>query len=138
MCTFVVIHSADMHDGCQSATCRADEVICTEDEDVVERVAAITDKRGAYAAFDAVGGETLEKVWCNPAQSRVPHRQGLSEMLLSGSTTPAKRHPLGAAGLLPGRRSAAAVRGQPPHATCPHRECRLARTPPWKQLDRKR
>lgn len=36
----------------------ADEVICTEDEDIVERVNAITGGTGVLKAIDAVGGET--------------------------------------------------------------------------------
>lgn len=36
----------------------ADEVICTEDEDVVERVKEITGKASLTKAIDAVGGET--------------------------------------------------------------------------------
>lgn len=36
----------------------ADEVICSADEDIVERVMAITDGAGAAGAIDAVGGAT--------------------------------------------------------------------------------
>lgn len=36
----------------------ADEVICTEDEEIVERVNAITNGAGVGKAIDAVGGET--------------------------------------------------------------------------------
>ena len=36
----------------------ADEVICTEDEEIVERVKAITGKAGLVKAIDAVGGAT--------------------------------------------------------------------------------
>ena len=36
----------------------ADEVICTEDEDIVERVKAITGKTALVKAIDAVGGKT--------------------------------------------------------------------------------
>lgn len=36
----------------------ADEVICTEDEDIAERVKQITDGAGLTKAIDAVGGET--------------------------------------------------------------------------------
>lgn len=36
----------------------ADEVICTEDEDLVERVREITGRAGLTKAIDAVGGET--------------------------------------------------------------------------------
>ena len=37
----------------------------------MERVARITDKKGAYAAFYAVGGDILEKVRCHPVQGSV-------------------------------------------------------------------
>jgi NADPH:quinone reductase-like Zn-dependent oxidoreductase len=47
----------------------ADEVISTEDEDLVERVAAITGITGVYAALDAVGGDMLEQ-----ARASVPRR----------------------------------------------------------------
>ena len=36
----------------------ADEVICTDEEDIPERVKAITGKEGLHKAIDAVGGET--------------------------------------------------------------------------------
>ena len=36
----------------------AEQVVCTADEDLVERVMAITDKAGVSAAIDAVGGQT--------------------------------------------------------------------------------
>lgn len=39
-------------------TLGADEVICTEDEDIVERVKEITGKAGLTKAIDAVGGKT--------------------------------------------------------------------------------
>lgn len=39
-------------------TLGADEVICTDDEDIVERVKEITGKAGLTKAIDAVGGET--------------------------------------------------------------------------------
>jgi NADPH2:quinone reductase len=39
-------------------TLGADEVICTADEDIVERVREITGKAGLIRAIDAVGGET--------------------------------------------------------------------------------
>src|SRR5262245_31163574 len=35
-----------------------DEVIATEDEDIVERVMALTGGKGVLAAIDAVGGKT--------------------------------------------------------------------------------
>lgn len=40
----------------------ADEVICTDKEDIVERVKAITGGEGAYAALDAVGGKQAAQV----------------------------------------------------------------------------
>lgn len=40
----------------------ADEVICTEDEDMVERVRAITDGAGVRAAIDSVGGKVGTQV----------------------------------------------------------------------------
>src|SRR5215210_721157 len=40
----------------------ADEVICTEDEDLVERVREITGRAGLAKAIDAVGGETCGAV----------------------------------------------------------------------------
>ncbi|HEY0320317.1 MAG TPA: zinc-dependent alcohol dehydrogenase family protein [Pyrinomonadaceae bacterium] len=43
-------------------TLGADEVICTEDEDLVERVREITGKPGLTKAIDAVGGETCGAV----------------------------------------------------------------------------
>ena len=39
-------------------TLGADEVVCTDDEDLVERVKEITGKAGVTKAIDAVGGET--------------------------------------------------------------------------------
>jgi NADPH2:quinone reductase len=36
----------------------ADEVVCSTDENIVDRVAQITSKSGVYAAIDAVGGQT--------------------------------------------------------------------------------
>lgn len=40
----------------------ADEVVCSTDEDVVARVRAITGKKLAWGALDAVGGEMTKKV----------------------------------------------------------------------------
>ena len=40
----------------------ADEVVCTADESLVERVMAITDQAGVHAAIDAVGGKLGGKV----------------------------------------------------------------------------
>jgi NADPH:quinone reductase-like Zn-dependent oxidoreductase len=40
----------------------ADEVICTADEDVKERVMQITEGRGAYGATDAVGGKITTQI----------------------------------------------------------------------------
>ena len=37
-------------------------MITSESEDLVERVAEITGSKGAYAALDAVGGDTTEQV----------------------------------------------------------------------------
>ena len=42
--------------------CGADEVICTETEDVAARVKEITGGKGAYAAVDAVGGAGVERL----------------------------------------------------------------------------
>ncbi len=41
---------------------RADEVICTSDEDFVKRVAEITEGRGAYGAVDSVGGSMTKQL----------------------------------------------------------------------------
>ena len=40
----------------------ADEVLCTEDEDWVDKVKHITDGKGAYGAVDAVAGELTAKM----------------------------------------------------------------------------
>lgn len=40
----------------------ADEVICTADESIVERVMQVTGGSGAYGATDAVGGDTFSQV----------------------------------------------------------------------------
>ena len=40
----------------------ADEVICTEDEDLVQRVMAITNGAGVPAAIDAVGGQVAGSI----------------------------------------------------------------------------
>ena len=40
----------------------ADEVVCTETEDVAARVKEITGGKGAYAAMDAVGGPGVERI----------------------------------------------------------------------------
>ena len=41
---------------------RADEVISTDKEDIVERVMAITGGKGVYAALDAVGGKQASSI----------------------------------------------------------------------------
>ena len=41
---------------------RADEVVATDQEDIKERVQQITGGKGAWAAIDAVAGETTAKV----------------------------------------------------------------------------
>ena len=74
------ISLAAMHDDGHPAACSADEVISTEDEDIVERVAAITGNKGAYAAFDAVGGGTLEQVrWPSCAAPRLSHAWSVTD-----------------------------------------------------------
>eukprot|EP00208_Stichococcus_sp_RCC1054_P007997 CAMPEP_0206149306 /NCGR_PEP_ID=MMETSP1473-20131121/37710_1 /ASSEMBLY_ACC=CAM_ASM_001109 /TAXON_ID=1461547 /ORGANISM="Stichococcus sp, Strain RCC1054" /LENGTH=352 /DNA_ID=CAMNT_0053546761 /DNA_START=164 /DNA_END=1222 /DNA_ORIENTATION=- len=40
----------------------ADAVICTADEDIVQRVAEITENKGAYGGIDCVAGETAGQV----------------------------------------------------------------------------
>ena len=42
--------------------CRADEVICTSDEDVEARVKEITEGRGAWGALDSLGGDMTVKL----------------------------------------------------------------------------
>lgn len=62
----------------------ADEVVCTADEDLVERVMAITDRAGVPAAIDAVGGQT----GADTARSLSWHGVMLSYGLLSGKPIP--------------------------------------------------
>jgi len=62
----------------------ADEVICTADEDMVERVMQITAKAGVPAAIDAVGGQT----GADAARSLGRHGVMLSYGLLSGEPIP--------------------------------------------------
>ncbi|GAB4356377.1 MAG: zinc-binding dehydrogenase [Gammaproteobacteria bacterium] len=62
----------------------ADEVICTDDEDLVKRVLEITDKQGVPAAIDAVGGQT----GADAARALGRHGVMLSYGLLSGEPMP--------------------------------------------------
>lgn len=61
-----------------------DEVVCTDDEDLVERVMEITDKAGVPAAIDAVGGQTGAEA----VRSLGRHGVMLSYGLLSGEPIP--------------------------------------------------
>lgn len=51
-----------MQSGIAAGRDRADEVICTADESIGERVMQITEGSGAYGATDAVGGDTFSQV----------------------------------------------------------------------------
>lgn len=62
----------------------ADEVVCTADENLVERVMEITDKAGVPAAIDAVGGQT----GADTARSLGLHGMMLSYGLLSSEAIP--------------------------------------------------
>lgn len=62
----------------------ADEVVCTADEDLVERVMEITNKAGVPAAIDAVGGQNGAAA----AHSLSRHGVMLSYGLLSGEPIP--------------------------------------------------
>jgi NADPH2:quinone reductase len=62
----------------------ADEVVCTADEDLVERVMEITETVGVAAAIDAVGGQT----GADAARVLSQHGVMLSYGLLSGRSIP--------------------------------------------------
>lgn len=63
---------------------RADEIINTEKEDLVQRVKDITGGRGAYSAIDPVGGTTTGKVHFWISSNLVHSHRPISYVLRSG------------------------------------------------------